>query len=218
MLSKYLYPRCCPNICIRDVVQISVTVWSPSLLFNNFGYVFVKDTRTSRWHYQQCNGNYSSFWHVIWLNFLSFLAVLDYVSRAHKTEISPSSVVRPSVAQLSLNLMHGFLSNFGCWFCWAICSGVFAIFENFFFFWIFYESFSFSLTWDPMEAKISKRYSSYNSQPNAFKLFLNFLPYGPHKTTFRIFEILKIWNFNQFFFENFKFTIVKPKNLNYQEN
>ncbi len=51
---------------------------------------------------------------------------------------------------------------------------------------------SFSLTWDPMGAKISKRYSSYKSQPKAFKLFLNFLLNGPHKTAFGIFKILKI--------------------------
>ncbi len=43
-----------------------------------------------------------------------------------------------------------------------------------------------------MEVKISKRYSSYKSQPKFIKLFLNFLPNGPHKTMFGIFEILKI--------------------------
>ncbi len=32
-----------------------------------------------------------------------------------------------------------------------------------------------------MGAKISKRYSSYKSQPKVFKLFLNFLPNGPTK-------------------------------------
>ncbi len=56
----------------------------------------------------------------------------------------------------------------------------------------FYEYFSFSLTWDPMGAKLSKSYSSCKSQPKAFKLFLNFLTNGPHKTTFGIFEILKL--------------------------
>ncbi len=61
---------------------------------------------------------------------------------------------------------------------------------------IFYEYFSFSLTWDPTGAKISKRYSSYNSQPKVFKLFLNFLPNSPHKTTFGIFEH---WNFKKFY-------------------
>ncbi len=43
-----------------------------------------------------------------------------------------------------------------------------------------------------MGAKISKRYSSYKSQPKAFKLLLNFLSNGPHKTKFGIFDILKI--------------------------
>ena len=41
-----------------------------------------------------------------------------------------------------------------------------------------------------MGAKISKR--SYKLQPNVFKLFLNFPPNGPHKTTFGIFEILSL--------------------------
>ncbi len=49
-----------------------------------------------------------------------FLALLDYVRRAHEIEICPSVIrrpsVRPSVSQLSLNLMHGFLSNFGSCF------------------------------------------------------------------------------------------------------
>ncbi len=61
-------------------------------------------------------------------------------------------------------------------------------FEN----WNFNKFYSFSLTWDPMGAKISKRYSSYKSQPKVFKLFLKFLPNGPHKSMFGIFEILKI--------------------------
>ncbi len=50
-----------------------------------------------------------------------------------------------------------------------------------------------------MGAKISKRYSSYKSQPNVFKLFLNFPPHGPHKSTFGIFEILKIEILMNFF-------------------
>ncbi len=98
-------------------------------------------------------------------------------------------VRRPS---LSLKLQHGLLSNFSCGFPWAICPDVFFfIFEkkNFDFLGFF---FSFSLTWDPMGAKISKRYSSYKSQPKVFKLFLNILPNGPHKTKFGIFKILKI--------------------------
>ena len=39
-----------------------------------------------------------------------------------------------------------------------------------------------------MGAQISKHSSSCKSQPNAFKIFLNFLSNGPHKTTFDIFE------------------------------
>ncbi len=44
----------------------------------------------------------------------------------------------------------------------------------------------------PYGSQISKRYSSHKSQPNVFKLFLNFLSNGPHKTTLWIFEIWKI--------------------------
>ncbi len=69
-----------------------------------------------------------------------FLALLDSVSRGHgmgllsvvrpsvRFSVRPS--VRPSVARFSLKLMHGFLSNFGCCFPWAICPDVFFIFEK----------------------------------------------------------------------------------------
>ncbi len=67
----------------------------------------------------------------------------------------------------------------------------------FFVFFFFYEHFSFSLTWDPMGAKISKCYSSYKLQPKVFKLFLTFLPNGSRKTT-RL-EFLKFWKFNEFY-------------------
>ncbi len=71
-----------------------------------------------------------------------------------------------------------------------------------------------------MGAKISKRYS-YKLQRKVFKLFLNFLPIGPHKITFGIFEILSFRFLTNFFFENFKFTIVpygESINFNYLEN
>ncbi len=59
----------------------------------------------------------------------AILALFDYVSRAHEIEICLSSVRpsvrRPFVLQLSLNLMHGCLSNFGCCFPWAIRWGWF---------------------------------------------------------------------------------------------
>ncbi len=54
-----------------------------------------------------------------------------------------------------------------------------------------------------MGMKISKLYFSYKSQPKAFKLFLNFLPNGPHKTTFGIFEILGL-RFLMIFFRKFQ--------------
>ncbi len=57
----------------------------------------------------------------------------------------PSVVGRPSVSFLSLNLMHAFLSNFGCCLPWVIRWDVFLIFEkkkiltniSFFFFFFF---------------------------------------------------------------------------------
>ncbi len=63
---------------------------------------------------------------------------------------------------------------------------------------VVYEYFSFSLTWDLVGAKISKRYS-YKSQWNVSKLVLNFLLKGPHKNTFGVFEILKIEHLTIFF-------------------
>ena len=55
--------------------------------------------------------------------------MLDYVSRAHQIEF----VHRPSsVSQLSLNLMHQFLSNLGCCFPRTIWSDVFWIFDFFY--------------------------------------------------------------------------------------
>ncbi len=142
-----------------------------------------------------------------WVNFShSFLALLDYVSRAHEIKIRPSSVVCPSVRlwrRLSLKLLHGFLSIFCCGFPWAICLDVFFIFEKKRHFLIFYEYFSFSLTWDPMGAKPSKRYSSLKKLLNLFKLLLNFLLSGAHKST-----VLDFWNFEfRIFHEFFSFLL-----------
>ncbi len=69
------------------------------------------------------------------------------------------------------------------------------------FFWIFfYEYFSFSVTWDPMEAKISKRYSSLKSLLNHFKIFWTFFSVVLTKVLFWIFEILSFR-----FLTNFEF-------------
>ncbi len=66
------------------------------------------------------NMGFFYFWKKIFFDILRiFLALLDYVSRAHEIAICLSSVC-PSVSQLSLNLMHSFISNFSCGFPWAI--------------------------------------------------------------------------------------------------
>ncbi len=107
--------------------------------------------------------------------------------------------VRNSVSQLSLNLMHGIRRILVIASPEPYAGTFFEVSKKYLF---FYEYLSFSLTWGPMGAKISKRYSSYKSQPKVLKLLLNFLPNGPHKSTVGIFEILKIEIlviFNDFF-------------------
>ncbi len=69
-----------------------------------------------------------------------WLALFDYVSRAHEIEIRPSSA--RLWHWLSLKLLHGFLSNFSCGFPWAICPEFFFIFEKKKF-WIFTNIFRF---------------------------------------------------------------------------
>ncbi len=51
-----------------------------------------------------------------------------------------------------------------------------------------------------MGAKISKRYCSYKLQSKVFKLYLNFLLNGLHKTTLEIFETLSFRYLICFFF------------------
>ncbi len=68
-----------------------------------------------------------------------------------------------------------------------------------------------------MGAKTSKRYSSIKSLLNLFKLFMNFLLSGPHKSTVLIFINFEFLIFN----ELLNFTNVpygETKNLNYLEN
>ncbi len=64
----------------------------------------------------------------------------------------------------------------------------------------------------PNGSKNWKSYSSYKSQPNVFKLTLNFPPNGLHKTTLGIFEILSFRFLTFFFFiQHFKLSIVPYK-------
>ena len=60
--------------------------------------------------------HYSPYWLLH-----ALLALLDYASSAHEIDF----VHRPSVSQLSLYPMHGFLSNCTCCFPWAIHLDVF---------------------------------------------------------------------------------------------
>ena len=94
----------------------------------------------------------------------------------HEIENRPSYVIR-LWHQLSLKLLHEFLSSFSYGFPWPICEDVF-IFEKT----NLYEYFSFSLTWDLMGRKFQNAIPPTNRS----------LPNGSHKTTFGIFEIMKI--------------------------
>ncbi len=67
-------------------------------------------------------------------------------------ELMESKFVRhPSVSQLPLNLLHGFLSNFMCGFSWTIRRANFLFLKKKIWEWggILYGYISFSLTWDP---------------------------------------------------------------------
>ncbi len=115
-----------------------------------------------------------------------FLALLDYVSRAHEINIRPSSVVPSSVVRLwhrlSLKLLHGLLSNFSCGFPWAICPAFFFMFEKKFVF-DFLQIFFLFVNMGPYGSQNFKRYSSLKSVLNLFNFFLKFLLSGPHKST-----------------------------------
>ncbi len=93
----------------------------------------------------------------------AFLALLDYLSRAHEIEIRPSSVsgidylwrYRMDFFQILVVASPGpYGEIFLC-----VC-------DFFFFFW----------GGDPMEAKVSKGCSSYKWQPKLLKLVPNFPP------------------------------------------
>ncbi len=105
---------------------------------------------------------------------MSFLALLDYVRRAHETEILPSCVIRPSVCGIGylwtycMDFFQLLVVASPGTYPHTVCLYVFVcLFVCFSDFWK-KKYFSFSLTWDDMGAKISKRYSSYKSQPKVF--------------------------------------------------
>ncbi len=84
------------------------------------------------------------------------------------------SVVRPSVSQLSLNLMHGFLSNFSCGFPWAIRSDVFLIFEKKFFFFDFLRIFFVFVNMGPYGSKSFKTLLRLQIAAESFQTFPEF--------------------------------------------
>ncbi len=65
---------------------------------------------------------------------------------------------------------------------------------------IFHDFCSFSLAWDPMGAKISKRYSSLKSLLNLFKTISGF--YSQRFSQIYCFEIVNIWSFTILFRAN----------------
>ena len=112
----------------------------------------------------------------------------------------PSSVrppVRPSSVRVAIISEPNARISFKFWLLLPLSHKLGCFFFAFLKKKFFYEYFSFSLTWDPMGAQISKRYSYYKSQPITLKLFSEFLPNDPHKTTFGILkiEILTIFLF-----------------------
>ncbi len=116
MLVCLQFPDChCLNNCIfdRSLIFWGIIISLPSLDFTKCYIVVLHKFSFFKliWiHASQswCIDKYSPS-----LISSGFLALLDYVSRAYGIAICPSSV-----AQLSLNLMHRFLSNFGSCFPW----------------------------------------------------------------------------------------------------
>ena len=93
-------------------------------------------------------------------------------------------------------------SNCLCIFFWVVLIKVLKLdFWNLEF--VIFQDFFFALTWDPMGAETTKHYSSLKSLWNYFKLFLNILLSGPHKST-----VLDFWNLELMIcngcFRNFK--------------
>ena len=160
-----------------------------------------------------------------------FLALLDYVKFIHR----PSSA-RPYVSQLSLNLMHGFLSNSGCYFprshmlerflnCWRKKKFVFFNFLFLFFFlgggYILSLRFFtfFFFVFINMGPYVSKNFKTLLLPQITFKSFQTFSEFCSHKSTtvfffcvcvFLIFKILCFWFLTNFWNLPF-YSMAKPK-------
>ncbi len=146
--------------------------------------VFEKDRCTCMirtYHVNTCRGRKRKF------VFTYFFQLCLTVSRGHGAGINLSVACRPSVRRpcrnyLCQNLLGEFLSNFMFYFHWAIRPDVFwifgkiCIFQSFTILFIYLFIYSFPLTWDPIGARTSKRYSSLQSLlifPNLSWLFFS---------------------------------------------
>ena len=113
-------------------------------------------------------------------------------ARAHKIVICPSSVRVAIISESNARISFKF---------WLLLRKLvhtltlfFLIFEKNVFLSFFTNIFR-SLTWDPMGAKITKRYSSYKSPPKVSKLYLSFLLIV---LTRLLLGFLKFWKLNLF--------------------
>ncbi len=128
---------------------------------------------------------------------LDIVALLNHVSRAYKIEIRLSSSFVRLWHRLSLNLSHGFFFKLSCCFLWAIPPHGFWICEKKNVLGIFLRIFFIFIKWDSIGA-ISKRLS-YKSQPEVFKLFLNFSSQWTSQNWVWDFWNFENSNFNEFF-------------------
>ncbi len=97
--------------------------------------------------------------------------------------------------QLSLNLLHGFLSNFGSCFPWAICPDVFGIKKWFL---DFLRMIFVFINMGPYGSKKFKTLLLPQITFEFFQTFLKFLLSCPHKSTG-----LNFWNFEFLIFHDF---------------
>ena len=128
---------------------------------------------------------YFFFFLIFWRICFVFVNMGPYGSQNFKTPLLP---------QITFEYFRTFSDFFYQWssqkYCFEFLKFRVFDFSGFFF--------SFSLTWDSMGAKTSKRYSSHKSLLNLFNLFLNFLLNGPQKST-----VLDFWNFEFAIFNDF---------------
>ncbi len=110
------------------------------------------------------------------------------------SELMKSQFVRPSAPSIYLSLLHGFLSKFSSCLSCAIRQDVFEylVKKRVIEFCTIFPS--FSLTWDLAVGVKIQNATPTNRSQNCFNFSRIFFSVGPHKTTFGIFEILKIFN------------------------